>query len=178
MNEETEILRDVVGYEGLYKVSNLGNVMSFKGKKPRLLKQFRNNYGYLMVDLVNNKSRKYFLVHRIVAKAFIPNPNNLPQVNHKDENKTNNRVSNLEWSDSKYNCNYATRKERIAKALINRKDQSKPVLQFDKNRNFIKEYPSLRDAERKTGIHYQSIYSVCKGRYKTAGGYIWRYKEN
>ena len=177
--EETEIWRDVVGYEGLYKVSNFGNVMSLRHKKIFILKPYMNNYGYLLVDLRNNKKpRKTISVHRIVAQAFLPNPNNLPQVNHKDEDKTNNRVSNLEFCTQAYNNKYGTHYERISKTLTNRKDLSKAVLQYDKNGNFINEYPSTREAERKTGIHQQHICRVCKGKRNSAGGYLWRYKEN
>lgn len=167
-----EIWKDIVGYEGLYKVSNLGKVMSFWGKKPKLLKPQKENSGYLHIVLINNtKSRTNFYLHRLVAQAFLPNPNNLPCVNHKDENKTNNRVSNLEFCTHKFNINYGTAKERIAKKL------SKPVLQYDKNGNFIKEYPSTKDAERKTGLYQESICRVCKGKYHTCGGYIWKYKQ-
>ena len=177
-----EIYKDIVGYEGLYKVSNFGNVMSFWSKKPKLLKPQKENSGYLHIVLINNtKSRKTFLLHRLVAQAFLPNPNNLPQVNHKDENKTNNRVSNLEFCTHKFNINYGTAQERrakkIAKILINRKDESKPVLQYDKNGFFLKEYASIKDAERHTGINNANICDVCGGKRKTAGGYIWRYKQ-
>lgn len=174
--EEEEIWRDVVGYENMYKVSNFGNVMSFKGKKPRLLKPQNIGNGYLQVALRNNNSIKRFYIQRLVAKAFIENPNNLQEVNHKDENKLNNRVSNLEWCSRIYNCNYATRKDRISKALTNRKDLSKTVLQYDKNGIFINEYLSTREAERNTGIHQGDIVCVCKGKLKSAGGYVWKYK--
>ena len=171
--EETEIWRDVAGYEGLYKVSNFGNVMSLKHKKPKLLKPYNNGKGYLLVDLRNNnKPRKTISVHRIVAQAFLPNPNNLPQVNHKDENKKNNRVSNLEFCDAKFNINYGTCIERIAKAL------SKSVFQFDKNGKFISEYPSAMDAERKTGIYNGHIGQVCNGIRKSAGNFVWKYKND
>lgn len=168
MMNETEIWKDVVGYENLYKVSNLGNVMSFWGKTPHLIKPFQNQKGYLYVDLRFFNKRKTVSIHRLVAKAFIPNPNNLPQINHIDEDKTNNRVENLEWCTLKYNVLYGTGIER----------RSKPILQFDKNGNFINEYPSASDAARKTGIDGGHIGDVCKGKvnYNTAGGYIWKYK--
>lgn len=173
MNDEIEIWRDVIGYEGLYKVSNLGNVMSLRHKKIFILKPGKDGGGYLIVTLRNhNKNQKSFYLHRLVAQAFLHNPNNLPQVNHKDEDKTNNRVSNLEFCTQLYNLKYGNHYEKISKAL------SKTVLQFDKNSNFINEYPSVRDAERKTGIYQQNICSVCRGERKTAGGYIWRYKDD
>ena len=179
--EETEIWRDVVGYENLYKISNLGNVMSLKRKKPKLLKPGKDGNGYLFVILSNhNKYLKEIKVHRLVAQAFLPNPNNLPQVNHKDENKTNNRVENLEWCTQQYNLNFGTapdrRSKKLSKILKNRKDQSKPVLQYDKNDIFINEYPSIKDAQRKTGVHQGNICMVCRGKLKSTGGYVWRYK--
>ena len=118
--------RDIKGYEGIYQVSNLGNVCSLD----RVIKHYPKDYfqegkvlspalsrnGYPMVILVNHNKRKTRNVHRLVAEAFIPNPNNLPQVNHKDENKTNNCVDNLEWCTQKYNLNYGTRNIKISKA--------------------------------------------------------------
>ena len=175
---ETEEWKDVVGYEGLYKVSNLGNVLSLIQKKPRLLKPGKNNKGYLLVDLQVFKEHKRFLVHRLVAKAFIPNPYNLPQVNHKDECKTNNRVENLEWCSGTYNMNYGSAKYRISKILTNRKDLSKPVFQFDKNGKFICEYPSTSEAKRKTGINEGNICRVCQGERKSAGNFVWKYKND
>lgn len=176
---ETEEWKDVVGYENLYKVSNLGNVMSFKRKKQHLLRPGKNNNGYLFVILIdNNKSRKMITIHRLVSKAFIENPKNLPCINHKDECKTNNKASNLEWCDQLYNINYGTANERRSKILINRKDESKPVLCFDKNGNFINEYPSLIEATRKTGIDEGNICRVCSGERKSAGKFVWRYKDD
>lgn len=173
-----EIWKDVVGYENLYQVSNLGNVKSLCGKTPHLMKPQQNQYGYLHIGLRICNKHKNFDVHRLVAQAFIPNPNNLPCINHIDENKSNNNVENLEWCTYYYNNHYVTARERQGNKLINRKDESKPVLQFDKNGNFINEYPSIMDAERKTGIKNSSIGSMLKCRYKTAGGYIWKYKDN
>lgn len=179
MMNETEIWKDIEGYENLYQVSNLGNVRSLRHTKPHLITQTKNRNGYLQVALsiCSNKLKKFY-VHRLVAQAFIPNPNNLPQVNHKDENKLNNRAENLDWCTPKFNINYGTSLERRAKAQTNRKDLSKPVLQFDKNGNFINEYQSMSDATRKTGIHFSHISKVCKGKvnYNSAGGFIWKYK--
>lgn len=120
-----EIWKDVKNYEGLYQVSNLGNVKvldrivnsAIKNntkvkRKGRMLKQYIKQ-GYPQVTLTLNNKRKYCNVHRLVAEAFIPNPNNLPQINHIDENKLNNNVDNLEWCTAKYNCNYGTRNSRI-----------------------------------------------------------------
>ena len=119
-----EIWKPVVGYEGLYEVSNWGIIKALPKidedghkRKERLLKPCYDSKKYLIVKLSKNKITKNYKVHRLVAEAFIPNPNNLPQVNHKDENKTNNVVTNLEWCDAKYNNSYGTRKERISKSM-------------------------------------------------------------
>ena len=168
--EETEIWRDVVGYEGLYKVSNLGNVKNCLSG--RILKLCNDKDGYKIINLYKNGVRKTYGVHRLVSKAFLTNPNNLPQVNHKDEDKTNNRVDNLEWCDAKYNLNFGTAQERKAKKI------SKSIVQFNKNGNFINEYQSAREAERKTGINQGNICRVCQGERKSAGGYVWKYKND
>ena len=117
MNEEW---RPVVGYEGLYEVSNLGRVRSLdrydrmnRFCEGRILKLSADRLGYLRAQLYSSSKRKSFLVHRLVAQAFIPNPDNLPQVNHRDENPSNDNVDNLEWCDGKYNVNYGTRVDRI-----------------------------------------------------------------
>ena len=112
--------RPVVGYEGLYEVSNTGRVRSLdkydsmnRFLRGRILRLFTDGLGYLRAQLYSNSKRKSFLVHRLVAQAFIPNPDNLPQVNHRDENPSNDNVENLEWCDAKYNSNYGTRNDRI-----------------------------------------------------------------
>ena len=112
--------RPVVGYEGLYEVSNTGQVRSLdkydsmnRFLRGRILRLFTDELGYLRAQLYSNSKRKSFLVHRLVAQAFIPNPDNLPQVNHRDENPSNDNVDNLEWCDGKYNVNYGTRIDRI-----------------------------------------------------------------
>ena len=160
-----EIWKDIKGYEGLYQVSNLGRVKSFHGRteKEKIL-QPNNKSKYSQLLLVKDKKRKIAHVHRLVAEAFIPNTENKPQVNHKDENRKNNRVDNLEWCDCSYNIIYS---------------QGKKVLQYDKDGNFIKEWDCMRDAERQLGINCTNISACCRRKHKcrTAGGYIWRYKE-
>lgn len=120
-----EIWKDIPNFEGLYQVSNLGNVRVLDRyvnsairnndkvkRKGKILKQY-NKRGYLQVSLIKNYKRYYFTVHRLVAMAFLPNPDNLPQINHKDENPLNNNLSNLEWCTAKYNCNYGNRNSKI-----------------------------------------------------------------
>lgn len=161
--------RNIKDYEGLYQVSNTGEVRSsITGK---ILKQEKTNRGYLLTNLYKNGKRKKLLVHRLVAEAFIPNPSNLPQVNHKSENKQDNRVENLEFCDSSYNINYGTRNERAAKKL------SKNILQFTKTGNFIREWSSLHEIERQLGYYFQNISMCCCGKLKSAYGYIWKYKK-
>lgn len=137
--------------------------------KGKILKPTINRWGYYLVCL-NNINRKWVSVHRLVAQTFLPNPDNLPQVNHIDENKTNNCVDNLEWCSVQYNNTYG---DRIKKAV---KKTNKPVEQYTKDGQFVKEYPSAIEAERQTGISSANICTCCKGRLKTAGGYIWKYK--
>ena len=115
-----EIWKPIEGYEGLYEVSNTGRVRSLdkydsmnRFLRGRILRLFTDGLGYLRAQLYSNSKRKSFLVHRLVAQAFIPNPDNLPQVNHRDENPSNDNVDNLEWCDGKYNVNYGTRIDRI-----------------------------------------------------------------
>lgn len=164
-----EYWKPVVGYEGHYQVSNFGRVKSIKFGKEILLKQRQCMNGYKSVILYKNGKGKNILVHRLVAQAFIDNPDNLPEVNHKDECKTNNVVSNLEWCDRKYNQNYGTRIERVAEKL------SKPVLQYDLEGNFIKEWPSIMECDR-NGFNRGHIADCCQGKLKTYKGFIWRYK--
>lgn len=162
-----EIWRDIDGYEGLYQISNKGNVKSLKYGKERILKPRQNRYGYLTVILCKNRIQQERKVHRLVAQEFIQNPDNKPQVNHKDECKTNNTVENLEWATAKENNNYGTRNERL----------SRKILQYSKSGEFIKEWQGAREVERMLGIANQHIIDCCRGKYKSAYGFIWRYKE-
>lgn len=177
-----EVWKDVVGYEGLYQVSNMGRVKSLSRiglngnrLKERLLKPRPKAFGYLLVCLYKQGNCKNFLIHRLVAEAFIPNPNNYPQINHKDEVTYNNVVSNLEWCTCKYNINYGSHNERANKSKVNGKG-SKAVLQFDLNGNFIKEYPSTSEIGRQLNFVISNISRCCNGLRKTANGYIWKYK--
>lgn len=159
--------KDIKGYEGLYQVSNLGRVKSFKFNRERLLKlRFTGRY-YQMI-LYKNKSCKSYYIHRLVAEMFISNPDNLPFVNHKDENKQNNCVDNLEWCTQKYNINYGT-------SLKKRIDlMGKPVICMETG----KRYKSALEAGKQIGINYKHICDCCRGRRKTTGGYHWEYDVN
>ena len=140
--------------------------------KERILKPRRDTCGYLQVCLYKNGEQKMGSVHQLVALSFIPNPNNLPQINHRDENKENNSVQNLEWCSAKYNSNYGTHNQRIAEKL------SKPVLQYEKSGEFVKEWKSTHDIERNLGYSQCNISSCCTGRYKLAYNFIWKYKNS
>lgn len=172
--------KDIEGFEGYYQVSNQGRIKSlprkWAGTKERLLKLNEDNYGYYYVIFVKDGKRKRYLVHRVVAKAFIPNPLNLPCVNHKNENKKDNRVENLEWCTAEYNYYYGTRIERVAEKQFNRKDVSKPVNQYTLEGEFVKQYPSLGEAARQTGAFKTNISGCCRvGKPKSAGGFKWEY---
>lgn len=180
-----EIWKDIKDYEGLYQVSNLGNVRSLPHKvicwngytmttklhPGKFRKSYPDKYGYLHIKLSNKGTTKSFLIHRLVAEAFIPNPNNFPIINHKDENPQNCCVSNLEWCDVIYNNNYGTRNIRMAKTMSNKKKKAVRCIETD----II--YNSISDAMTYTGIHGSQICGCCnkKRAYNTAGGYHWEY---
>ena len=169
-----ELWKMIPGYEGLYMVSDLGRVKSIRFEKERILKTDMSS-GYLRVML--GRRNGHFLVHRLVAEAFIPNPDNLPCVNHINEVKTDNRVENLEWCTKKYNTNYGKGRERMVEKQRNRKDCSKVILQFSLNGEFIKEWPSGKEIQRKLGFAQTNISACCLGKYKQTHGFIWKYKE-
>lgn len=125
-----------------------------------------NKKGYLTVNIKG----KTTYVHRLVAEAFIPNPDNLPQVNHKNTRKNDNNVSNLEWNTNKENMEHSWKNGLRDKMYTK-------VLQYDLQGNFIKEWSSIKEVKEQLNIRHSSICGCCKGRYKTAGGYIWRYKD-
>lgn len=168
--------KEIAGYEGLYQVSDQGRVKSLWHGKEKILKPRKQNCGYLNVILYKDGHSKTITVHRLVATAFISNPSNLETINHKDEDKTNNTVSNLEWMSQRENNNYGTRNKRSSETQINHPSLSKKVQMFDKSTGeLLTIFPSTHEADRITGISHQNISSCCKGKLKSAGGYIWRY---
>ena len=160
-------MKDIPGYEGLYAVTSCGKVWGHKRKK--FLKPDMRGNGYLYVGLCKNNIVHKYNIHQLVAITYLPNPDNLPQINHKDENKLNNCLQNLEWCDAKYNCNYGTRTERAIQ------DKRKPVEQYDLNGNLIKVWDSIAEAGRAFGSH-NNISHCITGKQKTAYGYIWKCK--
>lgn len=162
-----EEMKDIKGYEGLYKVSNLGYIYSIlKNKK---LIGYVNNKGYRYVQLCKENKRKGFSVHRLVAETFIQNPENKPQVNHIDEDKTNNMVYNLEWVTPKENINHGTARERTMKHL------RQPIKAIDIVSGEYNNYESLTQCGKELGIEISNISNQLKGKRKHVGGYIFEY---
>ena len=157
----------IEGFEN-YEVSNLGKVRNIKSGI--MLKPWFTKDGYLRHCLYKHNKRKNLLLHRIIATAFIDNPEKKPQVNHIDENKLNNDLSNLEWCTERENVIHGTRTKRAAEKL------SKKVIQLDLNDNVLNEFESMRQAERETGVLVGNISSCCNGKTKSAGGFKWRRK--
>lgn len=164
--------RDIKGYEGLYQVSNTGKVRSLNYRKTgreKLLKPQTDKNGYLFVGIRKNGKRKFKKIHRLVAEAFLDNPNNLPEVNHKDENPSNNCVFNIEYCDHKYNINYGTRNIR------SKISQSKTVVAY-KNGVEVLRFSSTAEAQR-NGYNSGNISCCCRGIYKQYKGFKWQYKK-
>ena len=171
-----EVWRDIEGYEGRYQVSNMGRVKSLGRKdrfgrviKERILEPAVTHNGYLRVGLHVDGKRKMLRVHRLVCEAFHENPDNKSEVNHVNEDKTDNRACNLEWSTRTENCNHGSRNERVAKAL------SKPIGQFSLDGKLIKVWQSACEARRQTGFDQGYVGAVARGKFKQAYGYIWKY---
>lgn len=159
-------IKDIPGYF----ITIDGKVWSERSQK--FLSQFESNSGYLCVNINGGNTRKNCFIHRLVAEAFISNPNHYPVVNHKDENKQNNNVDNLEWCTYSYNLDYNNSREKGAKK------RKKPIVQLDKNKNFIRFWDSACDAGNYYGYDKSHITACCKGKAKTSYGYIWVYKED
>lgn len=158
------MMKEIKGFPH-YKITDDGRIWSNYSNK--FLKPYLGNRGYLVVDLYEEGQCVHKTVHRLVAENFISNPDNLPIVNHKDENKTNNHVDNLEWCNDKYNINYG---QGIKLRSIAR---GKPVMCIETQQS----YYGLREASRQTGIDASGIGKVCQGKAKTAGGLHWQYIE-
>lgn len=179
MENRIEIWKPVVGYEGVYEVSSFGRIRSldrfrkYKDSTPdslafvkgKMLKGKIDKDGYIEYALCvgKHKQMKYYRAHRLVAQAFIPNPNNYPIINHKNEIKDDNRVENLEWCNNQYNIEYS---------------RAKPILQFSKTDEFIKKWKSCAEIERELGLDHSSIQKCCIGKNKSRGGYKWGYADD
>ena len=150
-------MKDIKGYEGLYAITSCGKVWSYQRKK--FLTPYTSGNGYFKVGLFKDNGEKQYYVHRLVAEAYLPNPENLPQVDHIDDDKTHNYLNNLQWITHRDN---------------NRKSKNKPILQFDLDGNFIREWECASDVGREVQSH---ICACAKGKLSTAYGYKWIYKE-
>lgn len=197
---ETEEWRDIPDYEGLYQVSSFGRVKSLYFGKERILKPKKDKCGYLHVILCKNGKRKSFLVHRLVAKCFLEPIKGKDIINHIDENPSNNHVDNLEFCTHEYNMNYGTIKERKSEKMKGKmsgennpmygkqhteetkkkmsESLKKPIQQYTLDMVFICEWDSATDVEKELNLNQSSISKCCKNkRYKSVGGFVWRYKE-
>lgn len=198
MEKNAEVFRKIDGYEGYFDVSNYGNIKSLYRKTnhnhivyEKILTPQDNIDGYNIITLTKDNVHKTFRVNILVAKAFIPNPYNLPEVNHKDENKHNNFVyvnpdgtidpekSNLEWCTSSQNKQNGTWKERGLETKNERKrcNAEKPVLQYTLDNEFVAEYKSINEAARQTGFKAQSISRCCLGQRNKYKNYKWKFKK-
>lgn len=182
--QEQEIWKDIPGYEGLYQVSNLGNVKGLPSRRvysdgrvhyypERVLKQHTIRRNNKQVCLTVGGNHRSFRVHRLVAMAFLPNPNNYDQVNHKDENPSNNNIDNLEWCSAEYNLNYGTRNKRASES------RGKVVLQYSFDGELLREFSGAREAARQMGLEANcgaNIQNCCNGKRRSAYGYVWQWK--
>jgi hypothetical protein len=175
---DKEIWKDIKGFEGIYQISNFGNIKSLsrktkngKCKSDKILKKTLDNKGYQNITIHKNFKKSIFKVHRLVAEAFIPNPYNKPQVNHIDGNKTNNLVTNLEW---------CTNSENQIHSYKNGLKQTKKVYQYDLNNNLIKEWENATQASKYYDVHISRIIRCCENAYgcKTCKNFIWKYEKN
>lgn len=182
-----ELWKPIKGYKGLYEVSNLGRVKRLPYKSIGRTRDGYRSYirsfnggilkgtvcknGYVRVTLTKDSVNKYYHVHRLVATAFLDNPKNLPQINHKDENRTNNLVNNLEWCSCKYNNQYNDGYNKRGKTFS--KNHEYPVKIYSISGEYIKTFPSINDAVKATGLTHSSINRAIAKTRKTAAGYIW-----
>lgn len=176
---EKEKWADIPQYNGDYRISTYGNVLSFKNGKTKLLKPGTDKHGYRFVVLSESGKSRLYYIHRLVALFFIKNPENKLEIDHIDGNRTNNNIDNLRWVTRKENANnpISLHRYKIAgmknKPYLNREKRVKQIY----NNTVVAVYNNIRDAERATGIAHQSISRVAKGKLKSCGGYNWQYCE-
>lgn len=191
-----ELWKSVVGYEGLYEVSNLGRIKSLarqetftsalgkivkRSRKGRIIIQSESK-GYSRAHMCKNGIVKIALVHRMVGVAFIPNPNNYPEINHKNGIRSDNRVENLEWCSKSQNIRhcYDVLKRKVSPNVINvyggDHPASTPILQYDLNGNFLREWPSAIEIQRALNVNSPNIIACCRGKQQTCGGFSWKHK--
>lgn len=182
-----EICKDVKGYEGLYQVSNFGRIKSLHKIRNRgdnadgIMKTYLIHGNYIAIKLKKNKESKAYLIHRLVAISFIPNPEDKRTVNHIDGNKLNNHVNNLEWNTHSENLHHAYN-NGLSVYRAYRKDtgihiRCRSVIQINIDGSVMAEFESLKEAEEKTGIKQTNISNVCRGKRLVAGGFKWKYKD-
>lgn len=188
-----EIWKPYSGYEGLYEVSNTGKCRSvehtvtrivnggvrvspYKGK---ILKKHISKNGYVMISLSKNGKVSHKTLHRMVAETFIPNPNNYRCINHKDENKENNIVENLEWCTNKYNSNWGTNPQRTSVRQNNKPSRHRKVSQFTLDGKFVKTFYAASHAQKELGVDASRVISCCRGKKGSfsAGGFKWKYDD-
>lgn len=190
--KEIEIWKDIQGYEGLYQCSNLGRIKSLNRYKQarngsissfkEIIKKLQTTRkGYLVVTLNRNKERKTFFVHRLVAQAFIPNPDNKPQIDHINTNRTDNRVNNLRWVTPLENSNNPLTKENLKNYRDKMKSgdysHSKIVLQYSLSGDFIKEWTNITTIHKEMNYNPSCISECCNNKQKTAYGFLWKFKD-
>ena len=186
-----EIFKDIIGYEGLYQISNMGRVKSLERTikngpgvrkvRERILEPWVGKTGYLSIPLYKDKKGKTYYVARLVALHFIPNPENKRTVNHKKGIKSDNRAKKLEWMTYGENHTHAYSELKRTPPLLGKRGvdcaNSRKVVQYDLDDNFIAEYNGQREAFRETGIYQANISKVCLGKRNHAGGFIWKHKK-
>ena len=191
--KKLEIWKDIPDYEGLYQASNMGNIRSIARKhtKGGILRYSMGSGGYKQLVLCKNGKPRTYMIHRLIAKTFLTNDNNLKEINHKDENKLNNCLENLEYCDRIYNQNYGTAiirmvknhnyKESIIKSAAHRdynliaQKTRKKILQLDLNDNIIKEWDGIRVASKQLSLSVSNISKCCNNKAKTCGNYRWKF---
>lgn len=164
-------MKDIPGYEGLYQITENGQIFGVKRQKFLSLREDKD--GYLIVNLSKDNKPKTYKVHRLVAMTYLPNPENFSQVNHIDENKKNNDISNLEWCTNEHNQRHGTRDERVSDKLRNSNPRSKKVICIETGQIFV----SIREAARQTGISQTCIGDVCRGKQTMTHGLHWKFIE-